>query len=914
MEPLFGRKEACGRLDGMIDAASRGMSSVLVLRGEPGVGKTALLRYAEAAAGRLQVVRLEGVHSEMEIGYAALHQLIRPDLDRIGILPAPQADALRLAFGMREGGRPDRLFVALAALGLLADRAAGQPLLCVVDDANCLDRESAEVLAFMARRLCADAIAMVFTVRDPAPRRDVLGGLQELRLIGLEDSEAEELLVSVAGPGLPPAVRAHIVAETGGNPLALTEIGQALAAGHLIGELPLPHSRPLPIGRCLEARYLREIHELPDGTQTLLLTAAADPTGDPELLWQAGKELGFGPAAAAPAGAGRLLTIDTTVRFRHPLVRSAVYYGALLSERRRVHAALAGATDPVGDQERRAWHRGEATSGFDETVAAELERVGELTAGRGGWTAAGTFYARSAALSADPAARARRLLSAADAYSTGNVPGRAQALVDEAAAYRDDRRHRGLVQRTQGRLHQLVQQPAAAASALLGAAADLGPLDVRLARDILIDAVVVAQNNGRLAPDGATRLDIARVARSLPLPPGAPRTPGDELLDADTVLQYEGLAAAAPRLRRAIDAVRRETSDSPETLRWLAVACANALALADDVVLQELARRMELQARAQGALVPLSFALNHAGSVALVAGMLTEAEQSYTERASIEEARGHGTSLGALLVAAWRGSSKETYPLLDAVESEATGQGQGYQLMLADYARCVLELGRRHYAEASGGGRAGRRDIAPPAFALADFAEAAQRSGRPGDATHSIERLEQLAAVSPVPRTLGSLARARALVTEDGSRAEELYREAIYHHERTRGGSHIARSHLVYGEWLRRARRARDARRHLRDAHEIFDGMGAKAFATRARLELQAAGATTRPRGPGKAEHLTPQEATVARLAATGATNAEIASQLYVSASTVDYHLRKVFRKLDVTSRRQLARADLDGT
>ena len=434
------------------------------------------------------------------------------------------------------------------------------------------------------------------------------------------------------------------------------------------------------------------------------------------------------------------MTIGASVRFRHPLVRSAVYYGAPLAERQRVHAALARATSPTRDPERRAWHQGAATSGLDETVAAVLARAGNRIARRGGWTAAATFFARAAALSVDEAARAQRFLSAAEASCSAGEPGRAQALLDEAAAYQDDSHHRGLVQRVQGRIYHLLRQPAEATSALLAAATELGSVDIRLARDILVEAIVDAQINGRLAPGGTTRADVARVAESLPLPPGAPATPGDFIVDADAALQLDGLATAALLLRQAIDAVRRDTPGSPEMFQWLAAACADATILADDVALHDLARRMESEARKQGAVIPLALALSHAGGSELVAGDLAAAERCFIELAAIVEARGFDWSLGSLLVAAWRGQAKQTYALIDIVAAEAARQGQGYQLVFADYARCILELGFGHYREAYASVGADTDDTSQLKFALADLVEAAQRSGEHHAAQCHVDR------------------------------------------------------------------------------------------------------------------------------------------------------------------------------
>jgi DNA-binding CsgD family transcriptional regulator len=905
---LFGREVECRRLQEVLARARQGLSGVLVLSGEPGTGKTALLDFAQAAADGFDVVRFDAVETEAELGFAALHQLLHPYLGRLDSLPAPQRDALGLVFGLRERALPpDRFLIGLASLGLLTSRS-GRPLLCVVDDAHCLDHASADVLAFIARRLYADSVAMVFAMRETSARRDLLAGLPRLPVSGLDEAAAARLLVSVAGPRADPDVRADLVAGTGGNPLALIEVVQDLTAAQLTGDAPLPD--PVPVGRALEQLYLRETRALPADTQTLLLTMAADASGDPALLWRAGAELGFGAQAAGPAEDRQLLVMREVVRFRHPLIRSAVYYGSPLAQRQRVHAALAAAIGPDGDPHWRACHLAAAADGPDEAVASDLERASERERDRGGWAAAASLLARAGALSTGPAARARRLLGAAEASCMAGAPGRAQALLDEAAGYRTDRRHTGLAQRAQARIYRLLRDPAAATSALLAAAAELGPADIRLARDILVEAVVQAQISDRLAPAGTGRADVARVARSLPLPADAEPTAGDALLDADTVLQLEGLSAAAPGLQRAIDAVSHARPDAPELFQWLAAACADATILADDVALHELAWRLDSEAREHGAVIPLALALSHTGISELLAGLLRESERCFDQRSALDEATGYEQSIGPLLVAAWRGEEELARGLMDAVTRQAARQGQGYQLVFADYARCVLELGLGRYREAytSLDGRIG--DTSQLKFALADMVEAAVRCGERGAAEDLLGRLTSLAAASPVRRTLGDLARAQALLASSEAGAERLYREAIEHHEQTRGPAHRARSHQVYGEWLRRGRRAKEARHHLRAAHDLFSGMGAAAFAARAAQELSAAGAPVPGRpANGPAHDLTSQEARVAHLAASGATNAEIASQLYLSVNTVDYHLRKVFRKLSVNSRRQLVTA-----
>jgi DNA-binding CsgD family transcriptional regulator len=910
VEGLLGRDAETRRLDQIVAAAREGRSAVLAFRGEAGMGKTALLDYAQAAAPELQVIRIDCVESEMELSFAAVHQLLRPFLAALGVLAAPQRTALRLAFGMAEGQPPDRFLVGLAALGLLAGQAARKPLLCLIDDAHWLDRESADVLAFVARRLDADSIAMVFAVREPTPAPGQLAGLPELRLAGLAEEDARALLTAAAGarPGRP--VADQIIADTGGNPLALIEIGRELADGRLDGDPFLPG--PVPLGRRLEQRYLREVRQLPAATQSLLLTAAADPTGDPGLLARAGRELGFTLESAAAAESRHLITIRNTVRFRHPLIRSAVYYGAPFAQRQHVHASLAEAAGPA-EPDQRAWHLAHAVMGPDENVAAELERAAERASRRGGWSEASALFHRSATLTTGQAPRARRMLAAAEASCGAGALDRAQTELDAAATYHDDPRHAGLTRRAAGRIQHALRQPAEATSDLLAAAAILGPVDIRLARDTLVEAAVEAQINDKLAPDGATRTDVARATRALPLHPGMTATPGDLLLDADTTLQLQGLDAARPALYRAIDAVRQANPDSPQMLHWLAAACEDATIIGDEPALRELSRRMETAARQHGTMLALALALSHAGAWGLLAGDLAEARRCFTEMTTLAQARDQPWSLGSLLLAAWRGQPQPAYALLDQVTAEAARQGQGYQLPFAGYARCVLELGQGRYDAAYDSFPSGIADTSQLKFALPDLAEAAHRSGHHAAASDITRQLGRLAAASPSPVMAGFAARARALAAGDSPAADALYREAIDQHSRAPGPAHLARSHLLYGEWLRRARRPRDARVTLLLAYQLLNDIGADGFAERARAELAAAGESRQSEpAAGRRHDLTPQEAQVARLAAAGATNAEIAAQLYLSPNTIDYHLRKVFRKLGVTSRRELARAQAD--
>ena len=909
---LLGRGEERERVDGVVAAARQGLSGVLVLRGEPGIGKTALLDYAVGAAADLEIARVEAVESEMEMGFAGLHQLLRPYLGAAGNLPSPQRDALSGAFGLRDHGPPDRFLVALAALTLLSDVASERGLVCVVDDAQWLDRESAAVLAFVARRLHADAIALLIAVREPSDDETGLVGLPAVHLQGLPPLEARDLL-SAGTAGLDDEVGKRIVAQARGNPLALIEVASELTPGQLAGEEPLPEL--LPAGRQLQSRFLRQARHLPAATQTLLLAAAADPTGDPALLWRAGRDLGFAPDAAAPAQAEDLLIVGSVVRFRHPLVRSAVYHGAAPIERRRVHQALAAATDPGRDPDRHAWHRSEAAAEPDEEVAAGLERAAGRAATRGGWAASARFLTRAAALSPDPEDRGRRLLAAARAEATAGAPRKAQALLGRSLDRPADPLQDGLAKRTQGAIFHALSQPAEAAAVLLAAGTELAPLDVRLARGALLDALAAVRISGPLALAGATDIEIAAAARRLPLPAEAAATIGDLLLDADTALALGDRHAAVRMAESAITALAHDQSESSEMLGWLEAACRLAGALGDNTALRALSGRLERQARRQGAPTSLATALLYTGTAEMLDGALDDALALYTERAEIGAVQGDNYyCAGELIVMAWRGRDRETRAKATAFAAIARERGQGWKLAWIEYALCVLELGLGHYHEAlASTPSAFEENSWVSAFALPDFIEAAVRSGNDAAAGEALARMtDRVPAQGALPAT-GLLARSRALLAADQD-AEAFYVEALGSLNLGQGTVHLARTQLLYGEWLRRRKRRTDARQQLRAAYAAFESMGAVSFAERARLELVATGETARKRSPETSNDLTPQETQIALLASRGATNPEIASQLFISPHTVEYHLRKVYRKLDLTSRRQLARVPLGGS
>src|SRR5882757_9631803 len=634
---LLGRLPERAALSQLLEAARAGRSGVLVVRGEPGVGKTALLEHAVESAAGLRVARVAGVESEMELAFAGLQQLCAPMLGKLEGLPGPQRDALGVAFGLKTGATPDRFLVGLAALSLLSEAAEQQPLLCVIDDAQWLDRASAQTLAFVARRLLAEPVALVFATREQG---EEFRGLPELPVRGLRDGDAQELLSSVVRGPLDERVRDRIIAETRGNPLALLELPQGVTSAELAGGFGLPSAPGLPglPGR-IEDNFRRRLEVLPTATQRLMLVAAAEPAGEPTLVWRAAERLGIGTEAVAPAADAGLLAIGERVTFRHPLVRSAVYRAASPQERRAAHEALAGATDPEADPDRRAWHRAQATLGPDEEVASELERSASRAQARGGLAAAAAFLERSAALTLDPARRARRALAAAQAKYQAGAFDATLGLLATAEAGPPDQLRRARTDLLRGQIAFTSSRGGDAPPLLLKAARQFEPLDYRLARETYLDALAAAMFAGRLALGGGMR-EVAEAALAAP-PPGSARGP-DLLLDGLALLICEGYPAGAPVLRRAVSAFRGTDVSAEEGLRWLWLACQAAGIVWDHASWDVLSDRQVTLARDAGALVALPIAFNTRAGVHLFAGEFTEAASMAAQPES--ETEGPGTS------------------------------------------------------------------------------------------------------------------------------------------------------------------------------------------------------------------------------------------------------------------------------
>ncbi len=906
---LLDRDSQLETIDRVLGAAREGLSATLLLRGEAGIGKTALLDRAVESAQQMQVLRIVGIESEMQLGFAGLHALVVPLLARLERLPSPQRRALQSAFGLLNDGPPDRFLVGLALLTLLDDAADARPLLVVVDDAQWLDRESVETLAFVARRLHADRVALLFATADPTASAAVLDALPSLDLPGLSCEATCELLHATSGRQVDHRVAQRVTAETRGNPLAIVELADELSATQLFGAHTLPE--PLPLGPRLKQRFLRQVRELSADSQVLLLLAAAATSLDRASLRSAAAHVGIEPSASLEIAAERLLEAGEQIRFRHPMMRSAIYSAATSADRRRAHKALAAVSDAAGDPDRRAWHLAAAAVGPDEGTATELDRTAERARARGGYAATAAFLGRAAELTCDPSRRAERLVRTAQAELVAGVPDAAQAKLDEAMSQLTDARQRAEAQRMRGAIEFARGQGADAPATLLAAALELKPFDLALARRTLLEALEAAHWAGRFA-NGASLSEVAAAARDTPRAPEHATGADDLLLDGFAARLAAGYTAGVPPMREALAALRHGALPAEDGLRWLGVGCYAAGELFEEEAFGAFAARWVELSRETGALTTLARALAVLAHAETLAGRFSQADAALAERRDIATATGNPGVLGAtapqrLLLMAWRGEDEQTRASADSVIEEATARSQGRVVDLVRSSLVVLELGLSRYEAALASAHALYADDPPylGTRVLPDLVEAATRCERADTAADALERLRERALATNTELALGLLARSRALLAEDG--AEALYREAIERLARTRAVPELGRARLLYGEWLRRRRRRRDAREQLRQACELFAALGADAFAERAGVELLATGERARRRDDSTRDELTAQEAQVSRLAARGASNSEIAEQLFISSSTVAYHLRKAFRKLSVTSRTQLA-------
>ena len=895
--PFVGRHDEQRVVAALVDGVRDGRSGTLVVVGEPGSGKTSLLDQVAASCPDVRVIPVAGVESEMCLGYAALHRLLRPWLPGIDALPDPQRDALRTAFGHTAGATADRYLVGMATLTLLAGASAPQPLLCLIDDAQWLDRESADALAFVARRLHAEALGLLFATRQHG--RPSVDGLAALALGGLPGEDARCLLAAVVSGHLDGAVAAAVIAGTGGNPLALIELARTLFPGQLAGTVPLP--APLPVGVLLETHFLRQIQPLPAETRSLLLLVAAAPPANPSLLWRAAGHLGIAADRADLAVSAGVLT--ASLDFRHPLIRSAVYRGAEAADRRLVHAALAAVYDPERDADRHAWHRAQATVGLDENVAALLEKASESARSRGGHAEQAAFLSRAADLSPDPRAQGSRLVAAARAHLVLGDPVAAARMLDRAEPGLDRPVPRALARQARATAEMYAGRYAAAPGILLQAAVSIAALDAALARKLMFEAMQAILIGG----DQATAPDLARAVLASPALRAAGSTYADLFLIGCATRLAGDYRSAVPLLRGALTALAADGGPAEDGLPLAAAGLLTADDLWDDDAGRRAWIRLEAYDRASGALGTLRTALAVGATWELRAGRFAAAEALQDELSGLAAVVGqhHGGDAPRIELLAWSGRATETRAMAARADSLDD---------LARNALAVLELGLGRYPEALAHVRSTFDGDRPGAAtrSLHEIVEAGVRSGDHEAAKAALARMDERAPVSGTAWGLGLLARCRALMADD-DQAEALYRESTELLGRTRIRTELARSHLLYGEWLRRRRRRADARVQLRTAHEMFTRMGAAAFADRARAELLATGERPRTRSERSDSGLTPQERQVASLAAAGATNSEIAARLFLSTSTVEYHLTRIFRKLAITSRRRLAAALSDG-
>jgi DNA-binding CsgD family transcriptional regulator/tetratricopeptide (TPR) repeat protein len=900
--PLQDRHAERAALQALISGAREGTSAALVVRGEPGVGKTALLDDVLAHAAGCRVVRASGVESEMELAFAGLHQLCAPFLERIDHLPAPQRSALRTAFGLEVGDRPDRFLVGLAVLNLLSEIAEAQPLVCLLDDAHWLDQASAQVLGFVARRLGSESVVMIFAIRQPWDDRH-LAGLPELPVGPLPDEDARSLLASTMPGRLDDAVRDRIIAEAHGNALALLEIPRAWTPAALAGGFGLPDG--VTVGGRIEESFRRRLVPLPVDSRAILLVAAADPTGDPGLILDAAGRLGIRREASESAIVAGLLDTGADLRFRHPLVRTVVYREAPDDERRRVHAALAASTDATHDPDRRAWHLGTAAAGPDEDVASELERSAGRAQARGGPAAAAAFLTRSVELTEDAPRRVDRALAAAQACFLAGAFDEVEPLLAVAEAATLDGFERGQAALLRGQLAVVHGYGNDAAPLLLAAATRLEPFDRSLARGAYLSAYSSAFAAAHLAEPGIF-LDICRAAQRFTAR-SETSDPLDLLLEGLTRTHTDGRAIAIPILVRAAERLIELPTD--EVVRWGWIAPMASNTIWDDAAATAIYKRQTRIIRESGALADLPVILSAEALDKIWSGDFDGANALIEESGHVAAATGSRLPpFAALRLLSSQGREAEASALIEGTIAMAETVGAGLAIRVAQWAAAVLYNGLGRYDVALASARqVTARDIDPypTMWALPELVEAAARSGDRPAAEQALDRLAEVTIPAGTDFALGIEARSRALVSE-AAEAETLYRDAIERLGRTKLRPELARAHLVYGEWLRRDGRRLDAREQLRAAHGMFVEIGMEAFAERARRELLATGEKVRKRTVETRDELTPQELQIARLVSEGRTNPEIAAELFLSRRTVEWHLRKVFDKLEIHSRREL--------
>jgi DNA-binding CsgD family transcriptional regulator len=910
---LLDRRGECEELAGLVADLRTGRSRALALWGDVGIGKTALLEYALEQAVGCRAIRASGMEAERELAFAALHQVCGPMLAELELLPGPQRDALRTAFGLVGGSPPDRFMVGLAVLGLFAEVAHERPLLVLLDDAQWLDRASAQVLGFAARRLGTESVGMIFAARRSGDQISVpeLAGLPEVQVSGLPDEQARALLALTYPGPVDDRVRDRIIAECQGNPLALLELPRGFTPAELAGGFGLLGATALP--RRIEESFRRQVATLSPTMRQVLLVAAAEPVGDPVLVWRAVDRLGLSADAdlASRERAAGFVEFGSRVTFRHPLLRSAIYHAATPAERRGAHQALAQVTDPVADPDRRAWHRAQAAAGPDEEVAVELERSAGRAQARGGLAAAAAFLERASELTPDRERHGQRALAAAQTLHQAGMTDAALRLLASADARLGGEFDRARADLLRARIAFSINRGGDTPALLLKAAGALEPFDVRLARDTYLEAIRAGWFAAHLA-GGATLREVAQAARAAPAPVAPVRAP-DLLLDGLAVRYTDGYQAGAPILNKALHAFRTPDMSTEEELRWIWFAVSTAAAdLLDDEAWDALASRFVALARDRGALAMLPMALTIQIIFQILAGDLAAARSLLAELTAVSE----GTevwepSYAAQLLAAWKGDEDMAAALIAATTAEVARRGEGIGVVTAGWMLGVLYNGLGRYeaafTAAHGAAESWQEPSITTSLVLPELVSAAAHTGRLDVATEAAQRLAETTHATGTDWALGLQARCQALVSAADT-AESHFREAIDRLARTRIRGELARSQLLYGEWLRRQNRRSEAREPLRAAHTMFSAMGMDGFARLAAGELAATGETVRKRSDETSTQLTAQEAQIARLVREGLSNPEIAVRLFISRRTVEWHLSKIFAKLEINSRRQLRR------
>ena len=901
---MLGRRREQHRLADLLAGAREGRSGVLVVRGDAGIGKTALIDTMLAQLSDLRAIHTNGAESEMELAYAGLQQVCVPLLDLLGQLPRPQHDALSVALGLSErDGVPDQLLVGLALLTLLAEAGTQQPTVCVIDDAHWVDRASMAALAFAARRLLADRVIMVFGTRQPI---DLLNGLPELTLRGLDDSNARTLLGAVVPGRLSERARASIIAESRGNPLAILELNHAMTPGELAGGYGL--ARAKSISARIEDTFLQQFRKLPSPTRTLLLIAAAEPTGESYWLWEAARCLGIDLHAAEPAENAGLISLGDRIRFRHPLVRSAIYGNATLAERRSAHGALAQVITDRRSADHRAWHRAHAAEAPDEDIAAELELAAEQARARGGTAAAAAFLAQAVEATPNPRRRAQRAMDAANAKLDVGALDVAASLLERATELTSNEAVGARADLLRAKLAFAARRGRDGPPLLLAAAERLAPIDAALSRETYLEALMYAMIVGRFTTDeSASPANVARKARLAP-PAAEPITPVDLMLDGLIVRYTDGYVAAAPMLKRAIAAFLKEDGGAVVDPKWHSITNRVCLDLFDQDAYNLLTVQQLEKLRAAGELTVLPIALWTYAGLCVGTGRIATVAATLEEAEAITAATGVApqTSLQPY-IAAYRGQERQCLESARSTIDGATSRGEGIEVTVAHYAVAILHNALGNYSRAVDASLAGLKDddYGMVGYLLPELIEGATRCGEKVIARDALAQLTERANASGTSTALGVAARAKALV-QDGDSANEDYLEAIAHLENSPVAVFLARAHLVYGEWLRRVNRRAEARVQLRTAHEMFVSMGVDGFAIRASRELGATGETVYKQTKETSIVLTTQERHITRLVREGFTNSEIGAQLFISPRTVEWHLGRIFAKLDVKSRREL--------